>query len=272
MYSQTTQRFVELADQKLSYKKLQPLAFLVQSAMAGAYVGFGVILIFSVGGGVAPELQKLVMGVSFGVALTLIVFAGAELFTGHTMYSSFALLRKRHCVADVARLWIFVWLGNFLGALLLVAIYTLGRGAVLNGEASELLLTVAIYKIYSPADALFARGILCNWLVCLAIWMAVRTDSDSAKAIVIFWALFAFIASGYEHSIANMTLLTLALVADSNSVITISGVLHNLVWVTCGNIVGGALFMGLAYHLGTQSELPSVGGGGLGKGESNANE
>ena len=103
----------------------------------------------------------------------------------------------------------------------------------------------------APGMALFARAILCNWLVCLAIWMAARVNSDSAKCIVIFWCLLAFIASGFEHSVANMTVLGLALAGNHPESVSIAGFAWNLAWVTLGNAVGGAVFVAGAYYLST---------------------
>jgi nitrite transporter NirC len=97
--------------------------------------------------------------------------------------------------------------------------------------------------------ALLARGILCNWLVCLSLWMSARTNSDTTKCIVIFWCLFAFIAAGFEHSVANMTLFSLTLFAAHPDTITVGGMFYNLLWVSLGNIVAGALFVAGGYAL-----------------------
>ena len=107
--------------------------------------------------------------------------------------------------------------------------------------------SVAAKKMELPATALIARGALCNWLVCLALWMSLRVSSDSAKCIVIAWCLLAFIAAGFEHSVANMTVHLLALFGPSNEAISILGATYNLVWVTLGNIIGGSVFVGFAY-------------------------
>jgi nitrite transporter NirC len=112
---------------------------------------------------------------------------------------------------------------------------------------SGFLLTVAAAKMNAPAIALFARAVLCNWLVCLALWMSGRMTSDSGKCIAIFWCLFAFIGSGFEHSVANMTVLSIALLSDHPDTITVGGMVYNLVWVTLGNIVSGAVIMGVGY-------------------------
>jgi nitrite transporter NirC len=96
---------------------------------------------------------------------------------------------------------------------------------------------------------LLARGILCNWLVCLAIWMAGRTENAAAKIMLIFWPITIFVAAGYEHSVANMFTFSMALMGDHPANITLAAAIHNLVWVTLGNLIGGGVFMALGYWL-----------------------
>ncbi|MCP4490987.1 MAG: nitrite transporter NirC [Gammaproteobacteria bacterium] len=247
MYKDTIDYFANLANQKAHTLKSSPIAFLVGSMMAGAYVGLGIILIFSVAGQIPAEFQKLIMGATFGIALTLVVFAGSELFTGHTMYMVLGYLKKQTTLLDLAKIWSTSWLGNLVGSVALALIFLLGGGGELLHGGIGLLHKVATYKMNSPALELVSRAILCNWLVCLALWMAARLTSEAAKCIVIFWCLFAFIASGFEHSVANMTLLSIALLSNHPDSITIFGMMHNLIWVTLGNIIGGSLFMGVGY-------------------------
>jgi nitrite transporter NirC len=108
-------------------------------------------------------------------------------------------------------------------------------------------MTVATSKMTASELSLFARGILCNWLVCLAIWMCGRMQSDAAKCIAIFWCLFGFIGSGFEHSIANMTLMLIALFSPHPDTVTWGGFAYNMFWVTLGNAVAGSLFMATGY-------------------------
>mgnify|MGYP002713164044 CR=1 FL=1 len=247
MYQDTINHFGEYAEKKVALLKSNPAALFIGAMMAGVYVGLGIILILSVGGVAEHSYQKLVMGLSFGVALTLVVFAGAELFTGYTMYMMFGWLQRRLCWRHILSVWAVVWLGNLAGAVLLVGLFYAGGGGNLAGEAAPLLHKIAEYKMNSTPFALLAKGALCNWLVCLSLWMSARTRSDAAKAIAIFWALFTFISSGYEHSVANMTLLSLSLVFDHPDSISLVGMLNNLFWVTLGNTIGGSIFMGLGY-------------------------
>ena len=256
MYQDTLDHFAKVARTKADCLKDSPSAFAIGAMMAGAYVGIGIILIFSVGGTVDPAWQKLVMGVSFGIALTLVVFAGSELFTGHTMYMLLGCLNRSTTPAELVKVWSICWVFNFVGSAALAGIFAMGDGGVLFGDGAELLNKVAAYKMSSPALALVARAALCNWLVCLALWMTGRTSSDSGKAIVIFWCLFAFIASGFEHSVANMTLLSIALLGDHPESVSLAGMIHNLVWVTLGNIIGGSIFVGLGYWGASNARRP----------------
>ncbi|MDD5299448.1 MAG: nitrite transporter NirC [Gallionella sp.] len=247
MYLDTIQKFASAAEHKAAAVRASMPAFFVAAMMAGAYVGLGIILIFSVGATVDPAYQKLIMGASFGIALTLVVFAGSELYTGHTMIMPIGWLCRKIGLADIGRVWTIGWIGNLAGAVSLALIFVAGGGGVLLADGAPLLFKVASAKMNAPAVELVARGILCNWLVCLAIWMANRTTSDAAKLGMIFWCLFAFIASGYEHSVANMTIFSIALLGEHPDTVSLVGMWHNLLWVTLGNTISGTLFMAGAY-------------------------
>lgn len=118
---------------------------------------------------------------------------------------------------------------------------------LLKGATAEFILKTAGAKMNAPFDELFFKGILCNMLVCLAIWCFFKLKEEVAKLIMVFWCLFAFITSGYEHSIANMTLLSTALMIPHEATVSIAGLVNNLAAASLGNIVGGALFIGTAY-------------------------
>jgi nitrite transporter len=255
MYLDTIQKFAAAAETRAAAVRGSMPSFFVAAMMAGAYVGLGIILIFSVGANADPAWQKLIMGASFGIALTLVVFAGSELYTGHTMIMPIGWLRRKVGLADIGRVWATGWIGNLAGATLLAMIFVAGGGGVLLSDGAPLLFKVAGAKMNAPALELVMRGILCNWLVCLALWMANRTSSDAAKLGVIFWCLFAFIASGYEHCIANMTIFAIALLGEHPDTVSLAGMGHNLLWVTLGNTISGALFMATAYWFASGSSV-----------------
>ena len=251
MYADTIEAFCRTADKKLAALRRSPSAFFVASMLAGAYVGLGIILIFTLGSQVPADMQKLVMGATFGIALTLVVIAGAELFTGHTMFMALRRFSGKGTMGDIAASWSMTWVGNLAGCLALVVLFSAAGGGGLLASPDTLVMKVAAAKMNAPALTLVARAILCNWLVCLALWMSARVDSDIARCAVIFWCLLAFIASGFEHSVANMTLLGLALAGNHPETVSVAGFAWNLAWVTIGNIIGGAIFVGGAYYVST---------------------
>ena len=247
MFLETVDQFAAIAVGKAGFLRRSPLGFWISSMMAGAYVGLGIILIFCVGAGVDSTLRPVVMGASFGIALTLVIFAGSDLFTGHTMFMTIGWLRQRADLRELGACWTVSWLGNLAGSAVLAALFVAGGGGLALAGKAPLMVSVAAAKMNAPALALVARGILCNWLVCLAIWTSARMTSDTAKCIVIFWCLYAFIASGYEHSVANMTLFSIALLAPHPANVTLAGMGWNLLWVTIGNVISGAGIMAAGY-------------------------
>ncbi|OBY24427.1 formate/nitrite transporter family protein [Leisingera sp. JC1] len=247
-HAETVLSFAQLAQKKSRHLRADPLAFLILALKAGAFVGAGILLIFSVGQGIEGAFRPIVMGASFGIALTLVVFAGAELFTGHTMYMTQGLLTGQTGFYDLLRCWAASWGGNLAGALLLAALFTAGGGGLILGAGEDALLhKVAAKKMHGPALQLFAKAVLCNWLVCLALWCSARAKDDVSKCIIIFWCLYAFIAAGFEHSIANMTVFSVALMSDHPDSISITGAAYNLIFVTLGNTFAGAVIMGWGY-------------------------
>ncbi len=227
--------------------------YLTASALAGAYVGVAVVLLASAAGPLAAAQSaatKLVAGSVFGVALTLVVFAGAELFTGNVMVMLGGLLRHRVRMRDVLAVNAASLVGNFAGsvgfAALVNASGVLSAGATPDKPApgAGMIAALAQGKVAATGGQLFWRAVLCNMLVCLALWMAARTSSDAAKLGVLFWGLLAFIASGFEHSIANMTIFSLAVFQGSAHW---SDLAHNVLYTIPGNIVGGALLVAAPY-------------------------
>jgi len=232
----------------------------VLSALAGIYVGFGIILIFAIGGPIHADdgpFLKLVMGASFGIALSLVIFAGSELFTGSNMILVVGRFQNKTSMGPVLKSWLLCYLGNLIGSVFLA--WLVFHGDSLAESSKTLVLQVSSMKMNTGAKELFVRGILCNWLVCLAVWLAVKAKSETAKLIMIFWCLFAFISSGFEHCVANMTLLSLGLLIPHGAEISFAGGLHNLAWVTLGNIVGGALFVGMAYGFASAKNVEAPG-------------
>ncbi len=249
MYKDITRQFADIALDKINYCNSNPLGFFISTMMAGAYVGIGVVLIMTLGNDAAIGSQKLIMGCFFGITLTLIIFAGAELFSGHTMYMTFGFLYKKISVLTIIKDWFICWYGNLFGAMLISILFAAGGGGNWLYDSSSLIHSVASAKINSSVIELLARAIICNWLICLAIWMTAKTKNDTAKCVLIFWCLFAFVAAGYEHGIANMTVFTISMLGNHPNDVTFIGGFYNLAIVSVGNIIGGAGFIGVAYYL-----------------------
>ena len=249
MYSLDVERMGEMAQKKVGYLRAHPVGYFVLSMMAGIYLGFGICVIFSVGAPFWADGSaglKLVMGASFGLALILVIFAGSELFTGNNMVCAIGKLARTITVKQMNLIFFYSFLGNLLGSLAVAWLIT-QSGVVSQAPQSDLLLKVAAAKMNGSAWELFIRGILCNWLVCLAVWMAARTTNEVAKIMLIFWCLFAFVGSGFEHSIANQSILGIALFLPHGPDVTWMGLAWNQFWVVLGNMVGGGVFVGGAY-------------------------
>lgn len=239
-----------LARAKARQLRHGPFSYFVLSMLAGAYVGFGIVLIFAIGAplaGAGSPATKTVMGASFGVALTLVIFAGSELFTGNNLTMVVGALSRTVSAASVAKVWLVSFAGNLVGSMLLGGAVA-ASGLMGKAPASTFIASTVAAKMHAPALELFVRGVLCNVLVCLAVWMGARTKSEGARLVLIFWCLFAFIGAGFEHSVANMTLLSMGLFLPHDpSVISWLGFARNLGLVTLGNVAGGALLVALPY-------------------------
>lgn len=219
--------------------------YLLSSALAGAYVGVAIVLLVSVSAPLAAAdspVTGLVQGAVFGVALVLVVFAGAELFTGNAMVMFQGLRARTVTPAQVAAVWSVSIGGNLLGSIALAA--AVHSGGTLDGARADLVASIVTAKGAAAGPQLFWRAVLCNALVCLALWMAARATSDGAKLTVLWWGLLAFIGSGFEHSVANMTTFGLGILGGSA---TVGDLARNLVWTVPGNIVGGGVVVGLGY-------------------------
>jgi nitrite transporter NirC len=251
MFEQTIQAVAVAAEKKIEALDRSLPRYLVLAALAGAYVGLGIALIFAIGAPLAAAsspFTKVVMGASFGIALSLVVVGGAELFTGNAMVLPLGRFAGRTTWSGLARLWGWSLVGNLIGSIALAALIA-WSGSFASDPQRTFVENTAQAKMNLPFFTAFVRGILANWLVCLAVWCSFRTTSDVAKLVMVFWCLFGFIGAGFEHSVANMTLLALALFQAHAETITWLGYLNNLIPVTLGNTVGGAMFVAGAYWL-----------------------
>ena len=252
MYSETIDALAQQAAAKLEAQRRSLLAHLIRSMLAGMYVGAAIVLIFIIGGSLSrdnPSIVKLLMGVCFGGALTIVIFAGSELFTGSNLVLTLGVLSKKADVGDLAANWFWTWIGNLLGSILLAVLAV--RAGVFNVEPIQsFVLKLVQTKMNLPPEQLIWRAVLANWMVCLGVWMSARIKSEPGRILMIWWCMFTFITCGYEHSIANMCGLMLGiLLPHQGMAISVSGYAYNLALATLGNIIGGAIFVGAAYWL-----------------------
>nr|WP_243847338.1 formate/nitrite transporter family protein [Microbacterium ulmi] len=226
-----------------------PARFWISGMLAGAYVGVAVVLMLNAAGplfAAGTGFGKLVSGLVFGVALTLVVFAGAELVTSGMMTLTQGSLMRAVRVGPAVGALSVTFLANLAGSLVFGSLVAVSGVLHANAAAGTMLGDMLAAKAAEEPLTLFVRGILCNVLVCLAIWMCARLKSEGAKIAVIFAAILAFITSGFEHVVANMTTYAMGLVlGDPNATWALFG--GNLLWVGLGNLVGGAVVVGIAY-------------------------
>lgn len=251
---------IEEAVERVGVKKanLPFLASFMLAIVAGGGIGFGALYYSIVASD--PTLSfatvRVVGGLVFTLGLTLVLVGGAELFTGNNLIVM-AWASGKVSTRTMLRNWAIVYSGNFIGALGLIVLVFYSHHLDMNdGRVGVSVLNTAAGKIRPDAVALFFKGILCNVLVCAALWLAYAGRSVTDKMVALILPISAFIAAGFEHCVANMYFLPLAWLlvqtghAPANfdsSLITLSGILHNLVPVTLGNIVGGAGFVGAVY-------------------------
>jgi nitrite transporter NirC len=256
MYAESIQALGDQAAAKMKAQENSLLGHFVRSMLAGMYVGAMIFLIFTIGGSLAkesPGVVRLVMGVCFGGALTLVVFAGAELFTGSNLVLVLGVLTGKATWRQLLANWWWTWLGNLAGSLLL-AVLVVNTGlldAENFGPVNGFVLKAVEAKMNIPPGQLFVRAILANWLVCLGVWMASRSKDDTARILLIWWCMFAFITCGFEHSVANMFGLALGVMIPHGEGISWAGYAYNLGLATAGNVVGGAVFVGGLYWVGS---------------------
>ncbi|MCM3601570.1 formate/nitrite transporter family protein [Robertmurraya korlensis] len=225
------------------------LHYFIKAMLAGVYIGFGIMVAYKTGefffDAGSPSAMMLV-AIFFGTALVMIIYGGAELFTSNTMTMTIGTLKKETTWYETFQVWVACYFGNLAGALFFSLLIMLS-GLFLSPDKSQLLMDVASYKMHGHTLEIFFRAILCNWLVCLAIWLPMHVKGDVAKLLLTLLLVFGFVISGYEHSIANMALFGIALMVPHPDTITIWSAIHNLIPVTFGNLIGGSIFVGAFY-------------------------
>lgn len=242
------------------------LALIILGLLAGAFIALGAIFMTVVvtGAGDLPwGVGRLLAGLVFSLGLILVIVGGAELFTGDSLMIV-ACASRRITLAALLRAWSLVYIGNIIGAIGTAAlVFLAGQHGFNDGAVGKTALSIASSKASLETVPLFFLAVLCNVLVCLAVWMSFGARSITDKIVVIVPPIAAFVAAGFEHSIANLYFLPYALAikawasadfwiaigqdATAYAGLTISSSIHNIVVATVGNLVGGSLMVGAVY-------------------------
>ena len=239
------------------------LSVFVLGVLAGAYIGFGGLLSSTVTFDMVEHFgvgfTKLASGAVFSVGLMLVVIAGAELFTGNNLMLT-STLAKEISFRTMLQRWILVYVANFIGSIILALLFYLSGLWTTGGNAlGQLAVRIAYGKVSLGFWKALIRGVGCNWLVCLAVWMALAARQTIGKIFAIFFPIMAFVAIGFEHCVANMYFIPTGIFLHTwgglkapegfNAGILnwVSFAVKNLIPVTIGNMIGGGLFVGMSY-------------------------
>ena len=249
--------------------RLPLLSTVMLGILAGAFIGLGALYfnIVASDASLGFAAKRVLGGVCFSLGLLLVVVAGAELFTGNNLLAM-AWAEGKISTGEVLRNWIVVCLSNFVGAAgLALMVWLSGHLSMNDGAVGRSVIATAAAKASLPLIEAFYRGILCNLLVCMAVWMSLAGRSVFDKAVAIVFPISAFVAAGFEHSIANMYIFPLAMLQQASDPVQVPGaalidlphMLANLGVVIAGNIFGGSVLVALVYHLIYRRNLAASG-------------
>lgn len=242
----------------------EPLRVFALAILAGAFISFAALLYTIVtydAAGISAGLMRLVGGISFCLGLVLVIVAGAELFTGNNLIVM-AYVDRKVSFKQVLQNWVIVFFGNFVGALgIMVLIYFSGHWLIDGAAVGVKAVAIANAKVNLTWMEAFTRGILCNILVCMAVWLCFAGRTVVDKVAAIFFPITAFVALGFEHCVANMYFIPAGLLLinqqtevtpmlanmDLENLTVVGFFINNLIPVTLGNIIGGSFFVGLFY-------------------------
>jgi formate/nitrite transporter len=239
----------------------------VAGFLAGAYIAFAGLLAIVTSAGMDPKIwggvQTLVTGGVFTLGLVLVVVAGSELLTGNMALLPMGLLSRRISVGRVSFNFFWVLIGNLLGSLFVAYFLAKETGVVTAPAPLARLTAIATAKAHTETDwQIFLRAVGCNWLVCLAVWMALGAEDIAGKVLAIFFPIMAFVAMGFDHVVANMFFLPAAIFAHVPGIVW-GDVLKNWVFAFVGNLVGAGIFVATSYWYLYVREAPDPSAGGV---------
>lgn len=247
---QTFDKAIAVGEGKAGMPAFRAFALAV---LAGAFIGFGgmMLLLVKADPSLSSAASALLAGLAFSLGLFAVVMAGGELFTGNNLMT-LGMLSGKYSFKNLMRSWAIVYAGNLVGSVIVALLLHLcGFSQMAGGAVGEAIVSVAAAKCALSIPVMVARGVMCNILVCLAVWMSFAGHSTTDKLAATALPVTAFVACGFEHCVANMMLLPLGLmtVGGAASAVTIGGVAANILFVTLGNVLGGAGLFAGAYWL-----------------------
>ncbi len=230
---------------KINMLQSDPSRYMLRSFGAGMFLTITVFVFWALTHNLQDmSFGKVIASAFFGVGLTGIVFANAELFTSNNMYLTVSSVEGRTSWGQTTLLWIACYFGNFAGAVFIAALLY-GAGSLGELPADHKLFTGAVHKAHQAGYVIFIKGILANWIVCLAVRLALRCKEDVAKIMVLILVIFIFVYLSFEHSIANMGTFSMAIFGGG--ALTVGEAFHNLLYSTLGNMFGGVVLVGLPF-------------------------
>lgn len=225
---------------------------MVSGFLAGAYIAFGGLVAISVSAGMDPKiwgtLPTLFTGAVFALGLVLTVVAGAELLTGNMAMVPLSMFKGRTSPKLVGLNFTVIFIANLLGSLFVAYFLAVKSGVVTDKLPLERLTAIARKKAVEESELqIFLRAVGCNWLVCLAVWMALSAEDIGGKILAIFFPIMAFVAMGFDHVVANMFFIPAAIFANAPGIDWLDA-LHNWLFAFIGNLVGAAVFVAGSYY------------------------
>jgi len=244
MYKNDIEALSISAQKKYKNANERPAKYIGRAIVTGFYMMLAIILSYSTGAILNTnyhDFSKILIASTFSIGLALIVFLNGELFTGNNLIMCIGMYEKKVNVKMVIKVWLYSYIGNFIGSIIIAYLF------VKSGATLELFKSfiepIVNTKLSLTWDQLILRGVLCNFIVCMGYLSGIKMKTESGKLIMMFFCVFAFIIAGFEHSVANMGIFSIAYFAMGG--LPMGLVLHNLFWVTLGNIIGGGVLLGL---------------------------
>lgn len=244
-----TEAAIAAGNAKVARTMRKPVSLIVSAMLAGAFIAIGGILSLIVGFGSPgltdgnPSLQRLLSGMMFPIGLILVVVLGAELFTGNNAILIPGYMKRDYTLSAVIRNWSIVYIGNMIGAVAFTWLLVYSAGLTATEPYHSAIVKIGIAKTSMSWPVVLVKGIGANWFVCLGVWLALSGHTFVEKALGCWLPVMAFVVLGYEHSIANMFYLPLAMLEGAPVSID-TCLTNNILPATIGNIIGGALFVG----------------------------